>query len=167
MHPSQINQFLRGKNRSPCIIAAAIDTVLTIVNTAVCHQNFQQCDAASVCGKSVAASCQRRGGVANVPRARSAPCAAGCAGGIIFGGIGKNRQFLQQIHGRSAYSCHAAGMPSGRALDDIDDAEQLCGDDRNAQYGEEESPTCHSNIPQSNKCTVYGITITRTNVLVK
>ena len=80
------------------IIAAAVDTVFAVIYAAVRHQNFQQSDTAAVRRKGVATPCHRGRSVANVSLFRCTVSAAGSTGGIIFGCIGQDRQFLKNIH---------------------------------------------------------------------
>ena len=94
----QLRQLLRGEHRPACVVGAAVDAVLAVVDAAVGHQHLQQGHAPPVAGKGVAASGDGGGRVADMPRLMPPLGSAGGTGGVIFGRVGQNGQFLQDIH---------------------------------------------------------------------
>ena len=89
----------------------------------------------------MAAACHRGRGIPDVSFFSSAVPAAGGAGGVIFGGVGQDRQLLQNIHDLPGHST-AAG-PTGGTFNSVDDAEQLGGQGGNTHQNKEKAPSSH------------------------
>ena len=109
----QVRQLLRREGGPPGVVAAAVDAILTVVDTAVGQQDLQQADAPAVGGKGVAAARDGSGGVADIALFGSAVSAAGGAGCVIFGGIGQDGQFFQDIHDPEITGQRPGGGPCG------------------------------------------------------
>lgn len=74
---------LRGEDGAGDIVALAAPAVLAVVDAVIGHQDLQEGDAASVCGKGVADS--GGAGIAKHPLSAAALCTAAGAGDIVFG----------------------------------------------------------------------------------
>ena len=101
----QLRQLPGREGGTAGVVAAAIDAVFAVVYAAVGHEHLQQGDTTAVSGKAVAAAGHRRGRIADLAGLKAAADAAGCAGGIVFGGVRENGQLFQQIHVRRRCGC--------------------------------------------------------------
>ena len=85
----QFHQFGHRQGGAGKIIAAPVDAVGTVVNTIIGQHDFEQGDAPSVFGKTVADSPSSYG-IAQHARFVGAHCTAGCTGYIVLGGFCQN-----------------------------------------------------------------------------
>lgn len=93
---SELYHFLRSEARAWGVAGAPVDAVVAVVNTGVGEENLEEGDAASVGGVAVADSCSAGGaeGFRILSRGVSLVGAATGAGGVVFGGVGENRELF-------------------------------------------------------------------------
>ena len=121
-------------------VAAPVDAVAAVEGTHVGHQHLQQGDAAPVGGKTVAASGDGGGCVADHPGPGAAPHTAGGAGRIVFGRVRQDGQFLQNVH---LTLRRAAAMAGSRLIDMVDEPHHVSGYGASAQQGNQQSDGSH------------------------
>ena len=111
----------------------AVDAVLAVKYAPIGEKNFQQRDTPAVRGKGVTAASHRGRSISNKALTEAALCPAGGAGGVIFGGIGQDRQLFQDLHTFAGSPNHGGfALAAGRPLNGIQHAEDLCGYNHNS-----------------------------------
>ena len=157
----QLSQLPGRECGAPHVVGAPVDTVLAVIDATVGHQHLQQRNAPPVGGKAVTAPGDGGGRVADFPRLKAALDAAGCAGGVILGGVREDRQLLQKLHGsgRSA----AALTPLG-TLQPVDQVHQVHRSGQRAQNHDHISHSSHNDYLRWNVCSMHIIYRTRVSV---
>ena len=92
------DDFVGGESGTGNVVAPAIGTVGAVIHAAVGKEEFEQGNAPTVIGPTMANTAGRGVAHAAVRRTPSA-AAAGGAGGVIAGGGGKNFEFAVDVHG--------------------------------------------------------------------
>ena len=92
----EIDHFLNRKSRSRCVAAHAVDAILAIVNAVIGQQDFQQRNAPAI-GRVTMADADL-GSVTELLAIIRSLRSRGCARGIVFSRVSKNRKFNPHVH---------------------------------------------------------------------